>query len=138
MPLLHPDRLYPTYPAPLWALSWICVIKATIWLCAKTSIASGAFLGKYIIFSMGWFALAYLMGNKRRAGFYLLLVLCFADIIFSIAYPDSMAAFRMANNGYQFSMSSPELLLSSWIGSTALLLMSPLVHISTRPSRTPT
>lgn len=134
MRLFHPGRLSPDYPFPLWAAGWLCLIKSTLWLCANASIPSWIFLAKYIVFSMAWLVLAYMIENRRRAGFYLLLALCFADMAFCIAYPQSIAAFGAGGSVYPFSIPSPELLISSWFGSLALLLMSPLIYSSMRPS----
>ena len=105
------QRLTVDYPWQVWAIGWLAILKAFIWLGAEPASLPQdqlTLMGyKYILFMLPLFFCGYGVWNMKKWAAWGLLALCIADLLFFVVSPAARASLAMnttSSVAYAFSM----------------------------------
>ena len=142
-----PERMDREFPWPIWAVGWLALFKAFLWL-SYEPVQSGSLLTllgtKYLLnmVPMAIFALAALfeivktiaifaigVWNLKKWAMWGLIILSVANLIFFISYPQSLNAILIESEVYIYSilLSFITLLCNGPLGDIFILLATPLL-----------
>ena len=93
------ERLYEDqwHPWPIWALGWLCVIKAVLWIFSQRGFYSETVFPtivpvKHILYLVVLLVLSQGIFNFRVWARNLLLVVCIVDLLFYLVVPEFLPA----------------------------------------------
>ena len=127
-----PERMDKEFPWPIWALGWLALFKAFLWLCYEPvqPEAMLTILGtKYMVNMLPMAIFAFGVWNLRKWAVWGLIILSAANILFFILYPQSLNAVLVESEVYIYSiiLSIITLLCNGPIGDILILLTCPVL-----------
>ena len=127
-----PGRMYKEFPWPIWAIGWLALFKAFLWL-SYEPVQSQAMLEvlgtKYLLNMIPMAVFAFGLWNMRKWAIWGLIILAVANVIFFLAYPQSLSAVLVESEVYIYSLilSFITLLCNGPLGDVLILLSSPVM-----------
>ena len=127
-----PERMDRDFPWPIWAVGWLALFKAFLWL-AYEPVQRGALLtligAKYLLNMVPMAIFAIGVWNLKKWAVWGLIVLAVANILFFIVYPQSLNAVFVQSEVYVYSiiLSFITLLCNGPLGDIFSLLASPVM-----------
>lgn len=127
-----PERMYREFPWPIWAVGWLALFKAFLWL-SYEPVQSGSLLTllgiKYLLNMIPMAIFAIGVWNLRKWAMWGLIILSGANLLFFIIYPQSLNAVLVESEVYIYSiiLSFITLLCNGPLGDIFILLVSPIM-----------
>lgn len=118
-------RMFNTFPWQIWAVGWLAIFKAVLWLATDPNIPDplAQILGtKFLIFMVPYVVFALGVWNLRKWGIWGLILLTVADLIIYLIYPQS-SRYIIGDRFWLFS--TVLLICNGPIGDVLILLASP-------------
>ena len=127
-----PARMYKEFPWPIWAIGWLAIFKAFLWLSYEPvqPEAMLKLLGvKYLLNMIPMAVFAFGLWNLRKWAIWGLIILSVANVIFFLVYPQSLGAVLVESEVYLYSLilSFITLLCNGPLGDILILLASPIM-----------
>lgn len=127
-----PERMNKDFPWPVWAVGWLALFKAFLWLAYEPAQPEAllTLLGtKYLLNMAPMAVFAVGVWNLRKWAVWGLSILAAANILFFIIYPQSLNAVFVHSEVYVYSiiLSSITLLCNGPLGDVLILLTTPLM-----------
>ena len=127
-----PERIYKEYPWPIWAVGWLALFKAFLWLSYEPVQPDNILMllgTKYVLNMIPLAIFAFGVWNLRRWAVWGLIILSVANLIFFIIYPQSLNAVLVESEVYIYSiiLSFVTLLCNGPVGDILILLASPVM-----------
>jgi len=126
------DRMDREFPWPIWAVGWLALFKAFLWLSYEP--VQPEFLltllgAKYLLNMIPMAIFAIGVWNLRKWAMWGLIILSVANLLFFIIYPQSLSAVLVESEVYIYSiiLSFITLLCNGPIGDIFILLASPIL-----------
>ena len=136
---LMSQRLHVDYPWPVWAVGWLAVLKAFVWLGAEPASLPDDQLSlmgyKYIIFMLPWLFCGIGAWNMKKRAAWGLILLSVADLLFFLVSPaakSSLALNTTSSVAYVFSITI--YVINGPPSSVIILLLSPALTRRLKPS----
>ncbi len=131
------QRLHTDYPWPVWAIGWLAVLKAFVWLGSEpTSLPEHqlALMGyKYLLFMLPLVICGIGAWDMKKWAAWGLILLTIADLLFYIINPMAKASLsinRTSSVAYAFSLTV--FFINGPPTSVAMLLLAPTLVRSTK------
>ena len=127
-----PERMDREFPWPIWAVGWLALFKAFLWL-SYEPVQSGLLLTllgtKYLLNMVPMAIFAIGVWNLKKWAMWGLIILSVANLIFFISYPQSLNAILIESEVYIYSilLSFITLLCNGPLGDIFILLATPLL-----------
>ena len=127
-----PERMDRDFPWPIWAVGWLALFKAFLWL-SYEPVQPGDLLTligtKYLLNMVPMAIFAIGVWNLRKWAMWGLIILSLANLLFFIIYPQSLSAVLVESEVYIYSiiLSFITLLCNGPIGDIFILLASPVM-----------
>lgn len=127
-----PERMYREFPWPIWAVGWLALFKAFLWL-SYEPVQSGSLLTllgiKYLLNMIPMAIFAIGVWNLRKWAMWGLIILSGANLLFFIIYPQSLNAVLVESEVYIYSiiLSFITLLCNGPLGDIFILIVSPIM-----------
>ena len=127
-----PERMYREFPWPIWAVGWLALFKAFLWL-SYEPVQAGSLLTllgiKYLLNMIPMAIFAIGVWNLRKWAMWGLIILSGANLLFFIIYPQSLNAVLVESEVYIYSiiLSFITLLCNGPLGDIFILLVSPIM-----------
>lgn len=135
--IFNPDRMHPEFPWSLWAIGWLAVFKAILWLAYEPAV------NEVYLRLVGW---KYLLGaapllvcgvglwRRERWAAWGLTVLAAADLLLLIGVPQSIHAYLVDSEVFLFSvvLSLVVQVCGGPLGSLLILCAAPAMFRCTR------
>jgi hypothetical protein len=124
--------MYREFPWPIWAVGWLALFKAFLWL-SYEPVQSGSLLTllgiKYLLNMIPMAIFAIGVWNLRKWAMWGLIILSGANLLFFIIYPQSLNAVLVESEVYIYSiiLSFITLLCNGPLGDIFILLVSPIM-----------
>ncbi|MBW2439656.1 MAG: hypothetical protein JRH12_04220, partial [Deltaproteobacteria bacterium] len=102
-----PERMDQEFPWPIWAVGWLALFKAFLWLSYEPVQPEAllTLLGtKYIVNMIPMAIFAFGVWNLRKWAMWGLIILSAANILFFIIYPHSLNAVLVESEVYIYSI----------------------------------
>lgn len=138
-PRLMSQRLYTDYPWPVWAIGWIAMLKAFVWLGSEPASLPDnqlVLMGyKYILFMLPFLICGIGAWNMKKWAAWGLIFLAAADLLFYLVSPAdqaSLALNRTSSVAYTFSMTV--FVINGPPTSVAMLFLAPSLLRHVKPS----
>ena len=127
-----PERMGSEFPWPIWAVGWLALFKAFLWL-SYEPVQPGSLLTllgtKYLLNMVPMAIFAIGVWNLKKWAMWGLIILSVANLIFFIIYPQSLNAILIESEVYIYSiiLSLITLLCNGPLGDILILLATPLI-----------
>lgn len=127
-----PERMDREFPWPIWAVGWLALFKAFLWL-SYEPVQSGSLLTilgtKYLLNMVPMAIFAIGVWNLKKWAMWGLIILSVANLIFFISYPQSLTAILIESEVYIYSiiLSFITLLCNGPLGDIFILLATPFM-----------
>jgi len=127
-----PERMYREFPWPIWAVGWLALFKAFLWL-SYEPVQPGSLLTllgiKYLLNMIPMAIFAIGVWNLRKWAMWGLIILSVANLLFFIIYPQSLNAVLVESEVYIYSiiLSFITLLCNGPLGDIFILLVAPIM-----------
>jgi hypothetical protein len=124
--------MYREFPWPIWAVGWLALFKAFLWL-SYEPVQSGSLLTllgiKYLLNMIPMAIFAIGVWNLRKWAMWGLIILSGANLLFFIIYPQSLNAVLVESEVYIYSiiLSFITLLCNGPLGDIFILIVSPIM-----------
>ena len=124
--------MYKEYPWPIWAIGWLAIFKAFLWL-SYEPVQTAAMLrllgAKYLLNMIPMAIFAFGLWNLRKWAIWGLIILSVANVIFFLVYPQSLSAVLVESEVYIYSLilSFITLLCNGPLGDILILLATPIM-----------
>jgi hypothetical protein len=120
------------FPWPIWAMGWLALFKAFLWLSYEPVQPESilTLLGtKYLLNMVPMAIFAIGMWNLKKWAMWGLIILSAANLIFFVIYPQSLNAILIESEVYIYSiiLSFITLLCNGPLGDIFILLATPLM-----------
>ena len=127
-----PERMDKEFPWPIWAVGWLALFKAFLWLSYEPVQPESVLtlIGtKYLLNMIPMAIFAIGVWNLRKWAMWGLIVLSLANLLFFIIYPQSLSAVLVESEVYIYSiiLSFITLLCNGPIGDIFILVASPVM-----------
>ena len=127
-----PDRMDKEFPWPIWAVGWLALFKAFLWLSYEPVQPESllTLIGtKYLLNMIPMAIFAIGVWNLRKWAMWGLIILSLANLLFFIVYPQSLSAVLVESEVYIYSiiLSFITLLCNGPMGDIFILLASPVM-----------
>ena len=127
-----PERMYKEYAWPIWAVGWLALFKAFLWLSYEPVQPEAllTLLGtKYLLNMIPMAIFAFGVWNLRKWAMWGLIILSVVNIVFFLVYPESLNAVLVESEVYIYSiiLSFITLLCNGPVGDILILLASPIM-----------
>lgn len=125
-----PERLETAFPWPLWAVGWLAVFRAFLWLAWEPAVGEEVLrlLGwKYLLGVVPYLACALGLWRRCRWAAWGVIVLAAADLALLAVAPRSLTAYLVDSEIFPFSVALSLVLLfcGGPLGDLAVLVLSP-------------
>jgi hypothetical protein len=136
--LLPAERLQIDYPWTVWAVGWLAVFKAFLWLAYEPVLPEALlrFVGiKYLLAALPLSVCAVGLWNRRRWAVWGLAFLAVLDLLLLLARPQSFYAYLIDSEVFLFSviLSAVVLVCSGPLGNLLILCAVPSLLKHSRP-----
>jgi hypothetical protein len=127
-----PERMDRAFPWPIWAVGWLALFKAFLWLSYEPVQPESVLtlLGtKYLLNMVPMAIFAIGMWNLKKWAMWGLIILSAANLIFFVIYPQSLNAILIESEVHIYSiiLSFITLLCNGPLGDIFILLATPLM-----------
>jgi hypothetical protein len=127
-----PERMDRDFPWPIWAVGWLALFKAFLWLSYEPVQPESVLtlLGtKYLLNMVPMAIFAIGMWNLKKWAMWGLIILSAANLIFFVIYPQSLNAILIESEVHIYSiiLSFITLLCNGPLGDIFILLATPLM-----------
>lgn len=127
-----PERMDRDFPWPIWAVGWLALFKAFLWLSYEPVQPESilTLLGtKYLLNMVPMAIFAIGMWNLKKWAMWGLIILSAANLIFFVIYPQSLNAILIESEVYIYSiiLSFITLLCNGPLGDIFILLAIPIM-----------
>jgi len=127
-----PERMDRDFPWPIWAVCWLALFKAFLWLSYEPVQPESVLtlLGtKYLLNMVPMAIFAIGMWNLKKWAMWGLIILSAANLIFFVIYPQSLNAILIESEVYIYSviLSFITLLCNGPLGDIFILLTTPMM-----------
>lgn len=137
------ERLETSFPWPLWAVGWLAVLRASLWLAWEPALAEPLvrLVGwKYLLGALPFLACAAGLWRRERWAAWGMIALAAADLAFLALWPRSFPAYLVDSEILPFAvlLSGVMLVCGGPLGDAAVLVLAPrLLRLTAgpRPSR---
>ena len=135
--LLPPERMNTDYPWTLWAIGWLAIFKAVLWLAYEPALPEALLRSvgwKYIIGALPLLICGAALWKRRRWAVWGLVLSAVADLVFLLALPGSLQAYLVDSEVALFSvlLSAVVLICGGPVGSALILCGIPAMFRHTR------
>ena len=135
--LFPPERMNTDYPWTLWAIGWLAIFKAVLWLAYEPALPEALLRSvgwKYIIGALPLLICGAALWKRRRWAVWGLVLSAVADLVFLLALPGSLQAYLVDSEVALFSvlLSAVVLVCGGPVGSASLLCGIPAMFRHTR------
>jgi len=135
--LFPAERMNTDYPWPLWAIGWLAIFKAVLWLAYEPVLPETVlrWVGwKYLLGSLPLLIFGVSLWRRRRWAAWGLAVMAVADLIFLAVLPASLHAYLVDSEVVVFSvlLSAVVLLCGGPLGDVLILCGIPAMFRNTR------
>ena len=127
-----PERMDRVFPWPIWAVGWLALFKAFLWL-SYEPVQPGALLTligtKYLLNMVPMAIFAIGVWNLKKWAMWGLIIFSVANLLFFIIYPQSLNAVFVQSEVYIYSiiLSFITLLCNGPLGDISILLATPIM-----------
>ena len=127
-----PERMDSGFPWPIWALGWLALFKAFLWL-SYEPVQPGALLtlvgAKYLLNMVPMALFAFGVWNLKKWAMWGLIIFSVANLLFFIIYPQSLNAVFVQSEVYIYSilLSFITLVCNGPLGDILILLATPVM-----------
>jgi hypothetical protein len=127
-----PERMDRDFPWPIWAVGWLALFKAFLWL-SYEPVQPGDLLTligtKYLLNMVPMAIFAIGVWNLKKWAMWGLIILSVANLLFFIIYPQSLNAVFVQSEVYIYSiiLSFITLLCNGPLGDISILLATPIM-----------
>ncbi|MBN1848664.1 MAG: hypothetical protein JW932_08775 [Deltaproteobacteria bacterium] len=101
---LFPDsRLLMDYPWQIWAIGWLAILKALLWLATEPVLPETILMilfFKYLFFMVPLLVCSIGLWNLRKWGAWGMIILSVAELSFFIVYPASLRSMALDNTSF--------------------------------------
>jgi hypothetical protein len=137
--LFPAERMNTDYPWTLWAIGWLGIFKAILWLAYEPALPEAVLrlVGwKYVLGALPLLICGVALWKRRRWAAWGLAILAAADLIFLAVLPASMQAYLVDSEVFLFSilLSAVVQVCSGPLGSVLILCGVPAMFRNTRKS----
>jgi hypothetical protein len=125
--LLPNWRMQPEFPWQIWAVGWLAVIKALLWMSTDPVVPgplAGILAAKFLIAMVPFLLLGIGVWNLRRWAVWGLLAAAVGDITFFLIFSD---AWRFISGGSFWGLAAVLLICNGPIGNILILLATPVL-----------
>jgi hypothetical protein len=135
--LLPAERMNTDYPWTLWAIGWLGIFKAILWLAYEPALPEAVLrlVGwKHVLGALPLLICGVALWKRRRWAAWGLAILAAADLIFLAVLPASMQAYLVDSEVFLFSilLSAVVQVCSGPLGSVLILSGVPAMFRNTR------
>jgi len=135
--LFPAERMNADYPWPLWAIGWLAIFKAVLWLAFEPVLPETVLrlVGwKYLLGAIPLLICGIALWRRRRWAAWGLAVLAAADLVFLAVVPASLHAYLVDSEVAVFSilLSAVVLACSGPLGDALILCGVPAMFRNTR------
>ena len=120
-------RMAPDFPWQIWAVGWLAVVKALLWMSTDPVVPSplaGFLAAKFIIAMVPFLLLGIGVWNLRKWAAWGLLIAAAADLAFFIVFPN---AWRFLAGSSFWGLAVILMIFNGPIGSILILLATPVM-----------
>jgi hypothetical protein len=113
------------FPWPIWAVGWLAVVKALLWMSTDPVVPSplaGFMAAKYLAAVVPFLMLGIGVWNLRRWAAWGLLIAAVVDLAFFVLFPD---AWRYISGGSFWGLAAVLLIFNGPVGNILILLATP-------------
>jgi hypothetical protein len=135
--LFPAERMYPDYPWPLWAVGWLAIFKALLWLAYEPAVPDAVLrlVGwKYLLGAGPFLVCGIGLWRRERWAAWGLTVMAAAELMLLIVMPQSMYAYLVDSEVFLFSaiLSVVVLVCGGPVGDILILCAAPSMFRNTR------
>jgi hypothetical protein len=135
--LFPAERMDTAYPWPLWAIGWLAIFKAVLWLAYEPALPVGVLqlVGwKYLLGALPLLICGLALWRRRRWAAWGLAALAAADLVFLAVMPSSLHAYLVDSEVVTFSilLSAVVLVCGGPLGDVLILCGVPAMLRNTR------
>jgi len=135
--LFPAERMNTDYPWPLWAIGWLAIFKAVLWLAYEPVLPETVlrWVGwKYLLGSLPLLVCGVALWARRRWAAWGLATVAVADLVFLAVLPASLPAYLVDSEVIVFSvlLSAVVLLCGGPLGDVLILCGIPAMFRNTR------
>lgn len=133
----NPERMYPDFPWQLWAIGWLAIFKALLWLAYEPAVNETLlrWVGwKYLLGAAPFLACGIGLWRRERWAAYGLIVLAAADLALLAVAPTSFQAYLVDSEVVLFSvaLSAVVMVCGGPVGDLLILCAGPAMFRNTR------
>lgn len=122
------SRLVMTMPWQIWALGWLAMIKACLWVFV-TDTHHPALLVKYLVLAAPFYLMAVGIWNLRKWALRGLAVLCALDLLLHLVIPDALFMIDVGPTGRrQVIYATVVAMISGPVADVGALLLLPFAR----------
>jgi hypothetical protein len=135
--IFNPDRMHPEFPWSLWAIGWLAVFKAILWLAYEPAV-NEVYLRlvgwKYLLGAVPFLVCGVGLWRRERWAAYGLSILAFVDLALLFWMPKSVNAYLVESEVFLFSviLSAVVMVCGGPVGDLLILCASPALFRNTR------
>jgi hypothetical protein len=127
---IPPSRLAASFPWPIWALGWLALIKALLWIFV-TDTHNPPLLGKYLLMAVPCLLLCVGIWNLRKWALWGLGLVCLLDLASHFILPNALIITDPAPGGIRLVLYSTVInFISGPISDAASLALLPIARHS--------
>lgn len=135
--LFPAERMNTDYPWPLWAIGWLAIFKAVLWLAYEPVLPETVlrWVGwKYLLGALPLLVCGVSLWRRRRWAAWGLAIVAAADLVFLAVLPASLPAYLVDSEVMVFSvlLSAVVLLCGGPLGDVLILCAIPAMFRNTR------
>ena len=125
--IFPPWRMDPVFPWQVWAVGWLAVVKALLWMSTNPLVPSplaGFMAAKFLVAMTPFLLLGLGIWNLRKWAVWGLMIAAIVDLAFFIVFPD---AWRFLIGGQFWAIAAVLLIFNGPIGNVLILLATPFL-----------
>ena len=125
--IFPPWRMNSDFPWPIWAVGWLAIFKALLWLATDPNIPdplADILAAKFLIFMAPYVILGISVWNLKKWGAWALIVVTGIDLITYFIHPPM---YRYMFGHYYWLLTAVLLICNGPIGNILILLASPVM-----------
>lgn len=136
--LFPEQRLSKDYPWQIWAVGWIAILKALLWLATEpvlSEIILKIVFYKYLLFMIPLIICGVGAWNMRRKAALGLIIVCVAELIFFIMYPGSLRSMALNDTSLlSLLFTAGAFIINGFISDIFILICAPIMLKHSKPS----
>jgi hypothetical protein len=125
------QRLSKDYPWQIWAVGWIAILKALLWLATEPvlpEIILKITFYKYLLFMIPLIICGIGVWNMRRRAILGIIIVCVAELIFFILYPASLHSMALDDTSLlSLLFTAGAFIINGFISDIFILICAPIM-----------